>query len=77
MTGLYGDPLIVARTAFLKLSNGVAAADRFLKPATRKLKNTRPDTLLIDRTKYASGVPGDVLYLCILLVFYEHIEATL
>ena len=34
------------------LSNGIEAAGNVLK--------TRPDTLFIDRTKYASGVPGDI-----------------
>ena len=58
-----GDPFIVAGTV-LKLSNGVATArPPFKKPAACKLFKHDPGTLLIDRTKYASGVPGETLFM--------------
>ena len=63
VTSLWGDPLILARTV-LKLSNGVAAArPPFKKPAAYKFLKHDPGTLLIDRTKYASGVPGETLFM--------------
>ena len=59
VTGLWGDPLIVARTG-LKLSNGVVAAGPpFLKTSSVQVFTTHPGTLLIDRTKYVSGVPRE------------------
>ena len=72
VTGLWGDPLIVARTV-LKLSNSVAAArPPFLKTSSVQVFKTRPGTLLIDMTKYASGVPGEYMYESYGIHLYEH-----
>ena len=74
VTCIWGDPLIVARTV-LKLSNGVAAArPPFFKPAACKFLKHDPGTLLIDWTKYASGVPGETLSMYSIYVQHARIK---
>ena len=43
------------------------------KTSSVQVLKTRPGTTLIDRTKYASGVPGEP-YSCTVFIFYEHAE---
>ena len=69
---LEGDPLILARTkCFKTVQRRCGSWSINLKTSSVQVLKIRPGTLLIDRTKYASGVTGDS-FICLRYSFFTN-----